>query len=722
MVTAFSFNAPQAARVTKNQTSPAATRYTFGPILFSKYIVFYWGMKHRLQLACVVSLLVCTISALAQSLPRLDAYPQLEQKIKVLDEFITANRKNGQVREALAGLQVGVQLAKAHRIDTLLTQYLYFTGYCYKQTSQYDSCLYFLKRANQLAKRQNDFKYQARIGLERCNIYEMLGQGDSLKIAMQQLEATIPHLATTSWETASYWIRKGHNAYFLAQFDQSLSSYQNALQVFQHRKDSLNMAVSFFNIGRVHKMLKNVSAAITYLKQANGLYVQLDVLYHTGQCNFEIGNVFNHSGYLDSAKVYYQKAYHVARAYENNYLLVITLRGMGEIIKRQPDGYRKAKKIFLEALHMARTEELKYEVKNAYYALGEIEFEQDNFVGARKNFEQGLQIALEVVIKDDVLLFYQKLSLTEAALRNFALAYRYQKLVNQYKDSIYTEKSGRVIAEMETKYQTRQKQQQIALLDEQNKSQRLQLAVQQRNQILPALGILLTGLVGFITYRRYQLRKKLEMEQVRSRIAADFHDELGANLSSIALYSDMLRANRSTEAVKKTMLEHISHNARSTISAINDLIWTIKPDNDPLEHTIVRMKEYAFPLLEASHIAFDFEVSHSLKKLQLAMNTRKFIYLIFKEAINNALKYAQATRIKVMLYQLNDRLRMSIQDNGKGFDFQTSKTGNGLGNMNKRALELGGTLRIDSSLGKGTHIELDFKLVEKISLFEFPLL
>jgi len=88
------------------------------------------------------------------------------------------------------------------------------------------------------------------------------------------------------------------------------------------------------------------------------------------------------------------------------------------------------------------------------------------------------------------------------------------------------------------------------------------------------------------------------------------------------------------------MLENISRNSRSTISSINDLIWTVKPDNDPLNRTMVRMKEFAIPLLEAKSIDFCFEFPEDVGHLELEMNTRKFLYLIFKKVVNNALKYA----------------------------------------------------------------------------------
>jgi signal transduction histidine kinase len=138
---------------------------------------------------------------------------------------------------------------------------------------------------------------------------------------------------------------------------------------------------------------------------------------------------------------------------------------------------------------------------------------------------------------------------------------------------------------------------------------------------------------------------------------------------------------------------------------MKDMIWTIEPSNDSMEEMIFRMKTYAFPLAEVKNIQLSLQVDEALKQVHLSMEKRKNCYLVFKEALNNAFKYADAKSVIITLNSQNDQLTLRIKDNGHGFDLTTVKGGHGLRNMQKRAKESGGTLLIESDLnGSGTTV------------------
>jgi signal transduction histidine kinase len=243
-------------------------------------------------------------------------------------------------------------------------------------------------------------------------------------------------------------------------------------------------------------------------------------------------------------------------------------------------------------------------------------------------------------------------------------------------------------------------------LRQQNEVKNLALSLQRRNQLL--LGFGLFSLVGgFVLFYRYQrLRKRKELETIRATIAADFHDELGSTLSSIALSSEMaLYSHGEADKQLKTVLSQISESSRNTVLAMKDMIWTIEPANDNLQEMIFRMKAYAFPLAEVKNMQLNLQVDEKIKSLNLSMEKRKNCYLVFKEALNNAFKYSGAENIIVTLNSEGEQLALLIRDNGKGFDLATVKGGNGLRNMQKRAKQSGGTLLIESkSEGGGTSI------------------
>ncbi len=200
-------------------------------------------------------------------------------------------------------------------------------------------------------------------------------------------------------------------------------------------------------------------------------------------------------------------------------------------------------------------------------------------------------------------------------------------------------------------------------------------------------------------------RDRLEMEKMRADIAADFHDELGSTLSSIALYSEMaINDNFSDTHRTKSILSLIGDSSRSTVSSMQDMIWTIQPRNDKMQEVIYRICEYAYPLAELKQIDLKITDGDDVSNRLLPMDIRKNVYLVFKEALNNAFKYAGATHITVAIAEGEGLLRMQIKDNGKGFDTAGPRAGNGLSNMRKRAAQAGGELLINSAPGQGTEI------------------
>jgi signal transduction histidine kinase/ligand-binding sensor domain-containing protein len=226
---------------------------------------------------------------------------------------------------------------------------------------------------------------------------------------------------------------------------------------------------------------------------------------------------------------------------------------------------------------------------------------------------------------------------------------------------------------------------------------------------ISAAAVLLAFFV-FAIYR-YRLRQAIALEKMRTRIATDLHDDIGATLSSISFYSEAVKQkvkNKLPDA--EPILEKMGETSRSMVGNMSDIVWAINPKNDAAGSLFKRMHDYASELCQLKNLALRFENEKSADKKSLDIETRKNIYLIFKEAVNNALKYSGCSELKIKIEPLQQRLRMSIADNGCGFDPGMDKDGNGLPNMKARAEELKGGLKIISSPGNGTVIELDCPL------------
>lgn len=214
--------------------------------------------------------------------------------------------------------------------------------------------------------------------------------------------------------------------------------------------------------------------------------------------------------------------------------------------------------------------------------------------------------------------------------------------------------------------------------------------------------------VAIYFFLLYNLRQKVKFQAIRNRIAADLHDEVGSTLNSIAIFSRLVEKKTDRDNLEiLSLLDKIKTNSEETITTIRDTVWAINPDNDSVTLLFEKMRAVAYQVLTAKEITLDFvnEMEEN-KALKISMEQRRNIYLIFKEAINNIVKHAQATQVSVMIQRGNNEIRLSIKDNGQGFDMEKDYEGNGLKNYQKRANEGFLNVSLSSIIGTGTIVEI----------------
>jgi signal transduction histidine kinase/tetratricopeptide (TPR) repeat protein len=234
-----------------------------------------------------------------------------------------------------------------------------------------------------------------------------------------------------------------------------------------------------------------------------------------------------------------------------------------------------------------------------------------------------------------------------------------------------------------------------------------------KNLLLAGLALFL--LLGYTYFNRYQLKKKLEQQNsllaMRNNISQDLHDDIGASLSSINILNELARRNSSQPEKSKEYLSKASEDIQRISESLSDIVWNINPRYDDLQNLFVRMKRYAADMLDGKNINGHFDFPADENSVQLSMTQRRDLYLIFKEAINNLVKYSGAKEALVSLKAGKHKITMQVKDDGKGFDKQLIKTGNGLQNMEQRAKASGGFLNIQSAPGKGTVLEMEMEVI-----------
>jgi signal transduction histidine kinase/ligand-binding sensor domain-containing protein len=232
-----------------------------------------------------------------------------------------------------------------------------------------------------------------------------------------------------------------------------------------------------------------------------------------------------------------------------------------------------------------------------------------------------------------------------------------------------------------------------------------------RAWFIVAAAAALIGL-GLLTHR-YRLRQAVAMERIRRQIAADLHDDIGSGLAQIAVLSEV--AKRGTSGITASTLDRTAELARSMRESMGDIVWSIDPRRDHLHDLVLRMRQVSAELLELRGVAVTFHVPtpRASDLLRLAPDRRRHLFLVFKEAVANVARHADARRAEVAIELRSGRLVLSICDDGRGFDPQQEVQGHGLKGMRHRAAEMGARLEVDTSPGEGTTIRVEMDLGRK---------
>jgi len=216
--------------------------------------------------------------------------------------------------------------------------------------------------------------------------------------------------------------------------------------------------------------------------------------------------------------------------------------------------------------------------------------------------------------------------------------------------------------------------------------------------------LLIGGLVATIIYLR--IRNLFRIERIKTKIAADLHDNIGSSLTGISILSEVISKKIKTDDNDvKYSLKTISENSRKLVDDLSDIVWLVNPKRESLYDLILRLRDTYAELLTNTSIAFKSENIKSLEKVSLSMEHRQNIFLIFKEAINNSITHSNCTEIILDANVTGKKLIMSVKDNGEGFDISDKTNGNGLLNMKKRAEDIGGKLQITKNINGGTIVK-----------------
>ena len=235
--------------------------------------------------------------------------------------------------------------------------------------------------------------------------------------------------------------------------------------------------------------------------------------------------------------------------------------------------------------------------------------------------------------------------------------------------------------------------------------------------IVLAFAIVVGIVIRYIELTRIKTKMQIlehqqALEHERLRIARDMHDEVGASLTEISILCELINKNLSNMDVETARLvRQISAKSRKVIDNIGEIIWAINPVNDGLENVVAYIRRFIGNYLREVPIECNYDIPDNIPELHLSAEVRRNVFLTIKEALNNIIKHASASKIYLSIMFMGNKIDFIIKDNGIGMKVDENKNfGNGLKNMKLRMSEAGGMFSYKSDLGEGTEIKLSLNV------------
>ena len=576
-----------------------------------------------------------------------------------------------------------------------------------------------------------------------ANYYSNFGKPDSTIYFLSQMKILADQNPENNSIQNNYYNTAGLFYKNKGEFDTALSLLMKGLDYTVGDKYQLNRAGQLLNIGNTYHHQGNLKKAAEYHLDALKLFEVLDNKRGQSFCLQSLGNdYFLLKSYAD-AKKFFQQSLRLKEELNDERGIITTWNGLGTL-HAELGQYKLAEHYYDKALKSSRELSLTLDELRVLFEMGLLYLKMEKYAKAEATFQAGLPIArqrgdslmttkfhaqlvnLKGSLKDkevDNMIVhkiqtafragdrdseaeaYLELSEWNAKNKNFEKAFELIKKHHQLKDSVMGENTLVQLKQLEERYKQDKNVKEIMLLKKEKQLKEAQIAEQSANQKMMVIVFLSFSIIGLLLLKYYltisRTRRILAIERVRNSIARDLHDDMGSALSSIQINSQLALKD---DTRIQLHLNRIAESASRMMESMGDIVWSINPENDTLEKMVVKMKEFAAEILEPKNIGYTFEIGEELGKIKLSVETRKNLYLIFKESVNNAAKYSDGSAVVIAISLQNNNLNLSVRDNGKGFEAGTVRPGNGLLNMAERARSLQGTLTRQSLPGQGTEI------------------
>ncbi len=535
---------------------------------------------------------------------------------------------------------------------------------------------------------------------------------------------------------AKVYLELADSYYFSGNIDSAFIYYDKTLEYSAIAKDDFVQGLAKLYIGGAYGQRGDFSEGSKSLQEASKIFIKLKDTSNLISAKNSLSILYSQNNFFKEAEIERNEGMLLSKKIGNygklasfSYNTAIDVKKQGlekERIKHLKDALMYSKKSqfetfykipFTSALSIAYSEN--DSILKAEQVLKQLEIDPNNlsdrnriyYVDAQKKIakakgnlkdalaygKESLQINTNRNAYEGIQNGSHFLSEVYEALGNKNEAFKHYKTYTKIKDSITGVQKTRSLAYYQTLYETEKRDNTInaqkinlTLLEQKNKT---------RNQwFLFAAVLVIIGISIFILYKNYKqkLQRRLAVEQLRTKISADLHDDVGSLLTGLSMQTEILA--KQVPEDQKYKLERVSKISKDAMLKMRDAVWAMDARKDNWQGLTDRMNEFAIENLALKDIAYTLDIDNIELSKAMQGAVRQNLYLIFKEAIANVLKHSNATKVDVQLKKNKNNFIMHIADNGTSTK-KRSKAGQGLTNMTLRASQLLGSLHYKNNDG-----------------------
>jgi two-component system NarL family sensor kinase len=608
-------------------------------------------------------------------------------------------------------------------------------GEWYEQ-QQSDSAIYYYEKARELSETLGYTRGLIRYLLNRQYLLCIQGQFDSARAMCNRASELSKKIGDKSL-LASALGNTGNVYLYTGDKQKAIEFYLQSVALLENLPDNSRRLTNLYsNICVLYQRLEQYDNSILYGEKAIALARKFNYRSELGSALNNMAATFIGMNDPSKARPYLKEALTIAREVNNKELRLSILINMSTLSEKpDPKYYQIYNKAHLdEALQLAHELDHKTGLAISLRCMGDYYFHEKQFAKAKEYALQSLQITRQFKNPEDEKKVLSLLSHLSAATLDFKAYENYYWQSDSVAASLVNEDLAKSIKDLELKYETEKKENQISQLRRERELQGV--AIRQKNWLNIALVVLIAAILvtGVLLYRNYRQRQQLQQQTIRelqtekqlsatdavlkgqeverARLAKDLHDGLGGMLSGVKFTFDAVKENIIMTPDNQHAFSRGMDMLETSIRELRRVAHNMMPESLVKTGLSQAVKDFCADL-QRSDIQVIYQ-EYGLDTVNFSNTVSITVYRIIQELLSNTIKHAQATTVIVQLSCHDNRLQLTVEDNGKGLakEEMNQSTGMGWSNIQSRVDYLKGTVDVQSSPGKGTSVTITLPVQE----------